>query len=56
MFLLNSLLLLVTATCDPVKDHRHPLYLRYRAIVAEFPKLSLLRRLLLLREGHLCRF
>lgn len=40
MFLLNSRLLLVTATCDPVKDHRHPLYQRYGAIVAEFPKLS----------------
>lgn len=40
MFLLNSRLLFVTATYDPVKDHRHPLYQRYGAIVAEFPKLS----------------
>ncbi len=40
MFLLNSRLLLVIATCDPVKDHRHPLYQRYGAIVAEFPKLG----------------
>ena len=38
MFLLNSRFLLVTATCDPIKDHRHHLYQRYMAIVAEFPK------------------
>lgn len=55
MFLINSRTPFVIATCN--LHCRHPLYQRYRAIVAEFPKYSYsLRRLGLLSQGHFSRF